>query len=127
MLNTVNASYCGTNAILFKNNIFYSTAPYLIETTTDFALDNNIYWAVGTTHDRNVNGTDYTDLALYQSATGQDLQSLFTDPMMNSPTYHAVGRSATAFTLMPGSPALGAGANVCSGIPVGHGRSQRSA
>ena len=32
------------------------------------------------------------------------------------PTYHAVGRSASAFTLQPNSPAIHAGADVCGGI-----------
>jgi len=35
---------------------------------------------------------------------------------MNQPTYHAVGRPSTAFTLQSGSPAINAGTNVCSGI-----------
>ncbi len=43
-----------------------------------------------------------------------DLHSLFTDPLLNSPTYHATGRSTTAFTLMAGSPAVNAGWNMGS-------------
>jgi hypothetical protein len=114
--NTSFATYSGSVPNLFQNNIIYSTVPYLIETTSDFALDNNIYWTVGAKPDWNFNGTDYTDLVSYQSASGQDAMSLFSDPMMNTPTYHAVGRPVTAFTLLSGSPALGAGANVCSGL-----------
>ena len=110
------SSYSGSNANFFKNNIIYSTVPYLIQTTSDFALDNNIYWTVGAAPDWNINGTDYTDLASYQSASGQDLHSMYTDPMLNTPTYHSPGRPTSAFTLMPGSPALGTGANVCNGI-----------
>lgn len=115
--NTSFASYSGTSPNFFKNNIIYSTVPYLIETTSDFALDNNIYWTLGSAPDWNINSTDYTTLASYQSATGQDIHSLFTDPMLNTPTYHSVGRPVSAFTLLSGSPALGTGANVCSGIP----------
>jgi hypothetical protein len=37
---------------------------------------------------------------------------LFADPLLNSPTYHAVGRSNTAFTLATGSPAVNAGWNL---------------
>jgi hypothetical protein len=114
--NTVFASYSGTDAKFFKNNIIYSTVPYLVQTTSDFALDNNIYWTVGAAPDWNMDGTDYTDLASYQSASAQDAHSLYTDPMLNNPTYHIVGRPTSAFTLMPGSPALGAGTNVCSGV-----------
>jgi hypothetical protein len=113
---TVDANFSGANPNLFENNIVYSTVPNLIETTTDFTLNNNIYWTVGAAPDWNINGVDYTDLASYQSATGQDAQSLFTDPLLNSPTYHAIGRPVSAFTLLSGSPAIGAGTNVCSGI-----------
>jgi hypothetical protein len=114
--NTVNANFAGANPNIFKNNIIYSTVPYLTETTSDFALDNNIYWTVGgAVPDWNFNGTDYTDLASYQSASGQDAHSMNTDPMLNTPTYHTIGRPTSAFTLLPGSPAIDAGANVCSG------------
>jgi hypothetical protein len=114
--NTVNANFSGANPNLFENNIIYSTVPNLIETTTDFKLDHNIYWTVGAAPDWNLNGADYKDLASYQAATGQDAHSLYTDPMLNTPSYHSVGLPAAAFTLLPGSPASGAGVNVCSGI-----------
>jgi len=113
---TVDANFSGTNPNLFENNIVYSTVPYLTQTTSDFTLDNNIYFTTGATPDWNFNGTDYTSLAAYQSASGQDAHSLVTDPMLNTPTYHAVGRSASAFTLLAGSPAIGAGTDVCSGM-----------
>ncbi len=114
--NTVNANFSGANPNLFENNIIYSTVPNLIETTPDFKLDHNIYWTVGAAPDWNLNGADYTHLDSYQAATGQDAHSLYNDPMLNTPSYHSVGRPAAAFTLLPGSPAFGAGANVCSGI-----------
>jgi hypothetical protein len=110
---TVDASYSGTNPNIFKNNIIYSTVPYLTQTTTDFLLDNNIYWTTGAAPDWNINGTDYTDLASYQKASAQDAQSLYTDPMLNTPSYHTIGRPTAAFNLLPGSPASGAGVNVC--------------
>ncbi len=114
--NTVNASFVGTHANLFKNNIVYSTVPDLVETTSDFELDNNVYWTAGAKPGWNFDGTDYVNLASYQSATGQDRHSKFTDPMLVSPSYHGVLRPASAFTLLPRSPALKAGANVCDGI-----------
>jgi hypothetical protein len=114
--NTANAVFSGTNPNFFMNNIIYSTVPGMVETTSNFALDNNIYWTVGAAPDWNFNGTDYTSLASYQSASGQDAHSLYTDPMLNTPTYHTAGRPVTAFTLLSGSPALAAGANVCAGL-----------
>jgi len=114
---TVNALYGGTSPNLFENNFIYSTVSNLILTTTDFTLDNYIYWTPGATPDWNFNGTDYTDFASYQAASGQDEDSMFTDPMLNDPTYHDTGIPVTAFTLLTGSPAIGAGANVCVGLP----------
>jgi hypothetical protein len=113
---TVDANFSGTNPNFFKNNIIYSTVPNLTQTTSDFALDNNIYFTVGTGPDWNLNGTDYTDLAKYQYASGQEAHSLYADPMLNAPSYHTVGRPGSALTLLPGSPAIGAGANVCGGL-----------
>jgi hypothetical protein len=90
----------------------------LVQTTSDFALDNNIYFTTGDAPDWNFNGADYLSLAAYQSASGQDAHSLFTDPMLNSPTYDAIGRPVSAFTLFPGSPAIGSGTNVCTSLPA---------
>ena len=115
-INTSYATFSGSNPNLIENNIIYSTVPWLIKTTSGVTLNNNIYWTLSSAPDWNMNGTDYTSLASYQSATGQDLASLYTDPMLNTPTYHSPGRPTSEFTLMPGSPAIGAGANVCSGI-----------
>lgn len=113
---TVNANFTGSNPNFFKNNIIYSTVPGLIETTPDFALDHNTYWTVGATPDWNYKGADYADLAAYQTASRQDAHSMFADPMMNTPAYHATGRPVAAFNLLTGSPAIGAGADVCSDV-----------
>jgi hypothetical protein len=114
--NTVKASYSGTRENIFKNNIVYSAAHDLVETTSDFKLDNNIYWTVGVAPDWNIDGINYNSLAAYQSATHQDLHSKYTDPMLDEPEYHEIGRPVSAFKLRPGSPALRAGADVCKGI-----------
>lgn len=120
--NTANAVFVGTHPNFFKNNIIYSTVAGLVETTSNFALDNNVYWTVGAAPDWNFNGTDYAGLSSYQAASGQDAHSLYADPMLNTPAYHSVGRPVTALTLLPGSPALSAGTNVCgeqSGCSMG--------
>jgi hypothetical protein len=115
-IHTSYATFSGSDPNLIENNIIYSTVPWLINTTSDFKLDNNIYFTTGAVPDWNIDGNDYTDFASYKSASGQDAHSLFTDPMLDNPTYHAVGRPVSAFTLLPGSPAIGTGADVCTGI-----------
>jgi hypothetical protein len=104
---------------LFKNNIIYSTQTNLTQTTgSSFHLDNNDYYvSTGGTPTFQHNGTTYTGLAAYQSATGEDTHSLTGDPRLNTPTYDSVGTSLTAGTLQSGSPAFGAGINICQGIP----------
>ena len=117
-IHTSYATFSGSNPNLIENNIIYSTVPWLINTTSDFKLDNNIYFTTGAAPDWNLDGTDYTSLASYQSVTGQDAHSLFTDPMVTTPTYHSVARPTSAFTLLPGSPAIGSGSDVCASIPA---------
>ncbi|MGA8344631.1 MAG: hypothetical protein WB781_22065 [Candidatus Sulfotelmatobacter sp.] len=112
-----NALYSGTNPNFFKNNIIYSTAPTMINMTADLSLDNNIYWTTsGTVPTWQIGSNIYAGFTAYQAGTGRDSHSFYVEPMMDSPTYHEVGRPTTAFTLMPGSPAVGNGANVCTGI-----------
>lgn len=102
---------------LFKNNIVYATQPDLLSTTGSFSFDNNIYYvSTGATPTFTHNGTAYTGLSAYQSATGQDTHSLAVNPLLDNPTYSATGVSLTADTLQPGSPAFGAGVNICQGI-----------
>ncbi len=102
---------------LFKNNTVYSTQADLLNTTGSFAFDNNIYYvSTGTTPTFTHNGTSYSGLSAYQSATGQDTHSLTSNPLLNNPTYSGTGVSLTADTLQAGSPAFGGGINICQGI-----------
>lgn len=111
------ASYTGANPNFFKNNILYSTVPDMIHATSGLSLDNNVYWTMsGNAPTWQIDGNTYVGFAAYQAATGQDSHSSEVDPMLLNPTYHDVGRPATAFTLQSGSPAAGSGANVCNGI-----------
>ena len=110
-------AYPGTDTRIFKNNIIYSAVPDLIQTPSGYTLDNNIYWTISTSPPTwQWNGVTYTDFSAYQSGSGQDAHSYYTDPMLNDPTYHGSPRPTTAFTLQAGSPARGTGANVCTGI-----------
>jgi hypothetical protein len=114
---TITATYSGNDQRFFKNNIIYATVPGMIETTSAFILDNNIYWTTSASRPTwQVDAATYAGFSAYQAGASQDLHSHYADPMLRSPNYHAAGRPATAFDLLPGSPAAGAGANVCTGI-----------
>ena len=111
------ATFSGTDPRFFKNNIIYATKPGMIQITSGIVLNNNIYWTTASSPATwQINGTTYTNFSAYQARANQDVRSYYTDPMLNSPNYHAVGRPATAFRLLPGSSATGTGTNVCSGI-----------
>jgi Right handed beta helix region len=117
LLRTTGTEYSGTLPRFFKNNIIYSTVPLLVETTKDIALDNNIYWLTGTGSPQWVwNGQSYSGLHSFSSGTGEDTHSIYADPHLVDPSYHAVGHSTSAFTLQPDSPAINAGVDVCRGI-----------
>jgi len=112
-----NARYTGTNRNFIKNNILNSATPDMVYATSGLDMDNNIYWTVSSDPPKwRIDGNTYISLSADQAGTGQDSHSSDVDPMMLNPTYHGVGRPATAFTLLSGSPALESGADVCSGL-----------
>ena len=111
------ATFSGSDPLFFKNNIIYATVPGMIQTTSALALDNNIYWTTSPSPATwQVGSNTYANFSAYQAGSHQDAHSNQVDPMLNGPTYHAVGRPASAFTLLQGSPAIGQGTDVCTAI-----------
>ena len=113
----VQSSFDSTKPNYFVNNIIYAAVPgmenYSATSGKRLISDYNIYWYTGPGSPQwQANTVHYSSLANWQGAVGTDSHSLFTDPLLNSHTYHAVGRSTTAFTLMAGSPAINAGWNL---------------
>ena len=107
------ATFTGTRPNFFKNNIVFSTTSWMISTNTKLALDYNLYWYPGERQTAWLYGDGvYTSFNDYQNGSGQDIHSLFADPMLNDPTYHEVGRPLTAFPLLEGSPAIDAGTDM---------------
>lgn len=110
--------FTGTTSNFVKNNLIYSSKPYMISTTTPMTLDNNLYWNnTGSAYNFIFNGTPYTSLAAYQQATGQDAHAVSADPLLNGAGYAGAGMptlSSGDYTLQSGSPALGAGTDVCA-------------
>ena len=100
----------------FYNNIIYSASPNLVNLeafNTQTHLDNNIYWYTGAgSPSFKLGGSSYTSFAAWKTGSGQDAHSLYTDPMLNNPTYHGLGMPVSPFTLQAGSPAINAGANL---------------
>ena len=117
VVNTTWANVTANQPNLFENNIVYGAAPWMMETSSTFSLDHNIYWSTAAGPPAwQYDGITYTDFASYQAGAGQDAHSIFADPMLNDPAYHSAGKPKTAFTLQANSPAIGAGADVCNGL-----------
>jgi hypothetical protein len=115
-INTTWATVTNNSPDLIENNIIYGAAPGMMASSAPFTLSNNIYWTTGSgSPDWQYNGTSYADFASYQSGSGQDAGSMYTDPLLNNPTYDLTGMPTSAFTLQANSPAIGAGTNVCNG------------
>jgi len=113
-LSAGSATFSGNHPVFFRNNIIYAAVPGMIQVPSAFTLDNNIYWTTSSSPATwQIGSTTYTGFAAYQAGSTQDPHSYNVDPMLNDPTYHAVGKPTSAFTLLQGSPAIGKGANVC--------------
>ena len=118
----VQATFDSTQPDVFANNIIVSAVPgmaaYNAASIKGLKADHNIYWYTGTgspqwqANTGQADAANYGSLPGWQSALSMDAHSLFIDPRLESPTYHAVGRSTTAFTLGKGSPAVKAGWNL---------------
>gem|GEM_PF-1725016 len=117
VINITGWTTSGNKPSFIKNNIFYSTQPNLLNSSGGVTLNNNIYWYTGNgTPQWKYNNTTYSTFSSYKSGSSQDANSLYQDPKLNNPTYHGNGKPHASFTLQSGSPALGAGVDVCSGI-----------
>jgi len=111
------SNYRTTTPSFFKNNIIYSVHPSMAHFfhENDIASDYNIWYSTTGSHIfNNGNVTIYNSFSAYQAGTGQDAHSLSANPLLNSPGYHGAGRPTTQYTLQSGSPAQGAGTNVCA-------------
>jgi len=112
-----NASYTGNS--FFDNNVIYSLQPKMIRIGTGaMTFDYNLYYSppgVGYLFSRL--STGYTSLSAWQAGTGNDLHSISADPLLNGVGYHGVAMPNLTngdYTLQTGSPAIGAGTNVCA-------------
>lgn len=116
-LSVSDATFSGNGPLFFKNNIIYATVPGMTQTISKLALDHNVYWTTAASAPTwRVDGTTYASISAYQAATKQDLHSYYADPMLNRPTYHGIGTPTTAFQLLPKSPAVHTGTDVCNEV-----------
>jgi hypothetical protein len=107
------ANLSGTNPRFFRNNIVISTVDKLIWSDNTLSFNNNLYWFTGSTAPYwGYNGGWWTSLSSYAAGSGQDSQSLYANPNLNSLGYHAVGRPVAQYTLLSNSLAINAGVDL---------------
>lgn len=113
------AAFSGTGTNVFANNLVQARAGQMLYTdNTNVSSDHNLWWWTGTGSPTwTWNNVSYSSLAALQSATGQESGSVFADPGLVSPTYHAVGAPTTAYTFGSTSPAVDAGRTVSGSQP----------
>jgi hypothetical protein len=108
------AAYSGSTPNFFKNNIVYSIPAAVAEFTTSTLADYNLYFSPGGVYTFKYGTTSYSSFSAYQAGSGQDAHGKNVNPLLTSVGYHSAGRPTTQYTLQSGSPAQGAGINVCA-------------
>lgn len=104
--------FTGTNR--FMNNIIYAANPNIMNMKENGVIfNNNLYWYTGAGNPVFKWGNStYNGFAAFKAGSGQEANGIYTNPLLNDPTYHANGFPVTSFTLQSGSPAINAGANL---------------
>jgi hypothetical protein len=115
-----NAPYLVNHAVVtgerpryFMNNIVISSVPWLLDTESTLEMDYNLYWYQGDKNPVWLYGKNgiYTRFADFQNS-GQEAHGLFADPLVKDFANSAVGRPSAAYSLLAGSPAIDAGADL---------------
>jgi parallel beta-helix repeat protein len=109
----------GVGIVIFRNNIAYNTGSgspvlYLANTNGNSTSDYNLFYMIGSAP-FTYQSTNYTSLASYSAATGQDTHSIFANPQFSS----ADPVADVDFHLQPSSPGVGAGENLLGAGIIG--------
>ena len=116
------ASFSGSNPSFFKNNLIYSPLEYpgMVNASSPITLSNNLYYSSSSTPQYwfGYNGTWWDSFSTYQNDSGEDNDSIVANPLLGDPGYDVNNSwpDGDQYTPQSGSPAIGAGVNVCSGI-----------
>jgi len=97
----------------FYNNIFVTQGPQILGAQHG-KFNGNLYWSVG---ERGFRVDDFKSLAEWTSAAGQDAAGVYRDPLLRKDgngllTDPRSLHQLLEYQLLPGSPAIGAGADL---------------
>ncbi len=118
-LTATSATFSGTLRNFFTNNLVYTPLqhPFLIAAPGPLKIDYNLYYSPSAQeYTFSYKGTVWNSVAAYQNGSGQDAHSVVADPRLGDPSYD-VDNIWPKDQLRPqhGSPAIGAGTDVCAG------------
>ena len=122
VLQAPSPQFSGTLRNFFMNNLIYTPLqhPYLIAGRGNLQVDHNLYYSPNADeYTFEFFGTTWNDFATYQAKSGQDANSIIADPLLGDPSYDVVNVwPKDQLRPQKGSPAIGAGVNVCAGAPA---------
>ena len=118
-LTATSATFSGTLRNFFMNNLVYTPLqhPFLVAAPGPMKADYNLYYSPSARDCTfEYKGTVWNSFAAYQRGSGQDTHSVVAEPRLGDPSYD-VDNVWPKDQLMPqhGSPAIGAGTDVCAG------------
>jgi hypothetical protein len=118
-LTATSAAFSGTLRNFFTNNLIYTPLqrPFLVAAPGPMKIDYNLYYSPSATeYTFEYKGAVWNSFTAYQAGSGQDLHSVIADPRLGDPSYD-VDNVWPKDQLRPqqGSPAIGAGTDVCAG------------
>ena len=118
-LTATSAKFSGTLRNFFMNNLVYTPLqhPFLIAAPAQIKTDYNLYYSSNAQeYSFEYEGTTWNSFAAYQGGSSQDVHSIVANPRLGDPSYN-VDNVWPKDQLRPeyGSPAIGAGTNVCAG------------
>ncbi len=74
----INAAEFGDSKAIFRNNVIYSTSPWMLKSNRALCLEGNRYFLAASTMPRwNYDSKSYETFSAYQSKTGQDPHGQF--------------------------------------------------
>lgn len=91
----------------------------MVNASSPISLSNNLYYSSASSPQYwfGYNGTWWSSFSQYQSGSGQDGNSKSSNPLLGDPGYDVdLLWPTTQYEPQSGSPAIGAGVNVCTGI-----------
>lgn len=118
-LTATSATFSGTLRNFFMNNLVYTPLqhPYLVAVPGAMKVDYNLYYSPSAQeYSFEYKGAVWNSFSDYQAGSEQDAHSVVADPRLGDPSYD-VENVWPKDQLRPqhGSPAIGAGTDVCAG------------